>query len=418
VAQVSNSRPEDLRPAWYARNCRHRLFEAGPCRDRFSVLIGSNKDAILRQLFQDNRLEVTLKNKKANDNHGRVTLRTLATHLGLSLTTVSVVVSDSPAAQSSPPATRKRILAAANELHYRPNYFARSLRKKRSMSVGVLVSEIGEGYFTLVMNGVEEYLVAAKYSYLLAAHYWKRELMEEHPRMLLERSVDGLLLVNTPPPQRIHVPVVAISGHQAVAGVTNIQLNQKLAARLALKHLADLGHRRVAFMKGQEQTVDTDSRWQEIMETARACRIELHPELLIKLTENSWSPSLGYGPVKALLSRTKKFTALFAFNDIAAFGAIRALHEAGMRVPHDVSVIGFDDILSAPYGIPSLTTIRQPLREMGKMGAECLLHRINHPKAPYSRQVIVQPELVVRESTGPARNSDQKRKRPGSRIRT
>ena len=358
-----------------------------------------------------------MKSKKATDNTGRVTLRALAAHLGLSLTTVSVVVSDSPAAQSIPPATRKRILAAATELHYRPNYFARSLRKQRSMSVGVLASEIGEGYFTLVMNGVEEYLMATKYSYLLAAHYWKPELMEEYPKMLLERSVDGLLLVNTPTPARVHVPIVAISGHQSVAGVTNIQLNQKLAARLALKHLAELGHHRVAFMKGQEQTVDTDSRWQEITETARACRMELYPELLIKLTENSWSPALGYGPMKALLARTKDFTALFAFNDIAAFGAIRALHEAGMRVPHDVSVIGFDDVLSAPYGIPSLTTIRQPLRDMGRMGAECLLHRIHHPKASYSRQVIVQPELVVRESTGPARSLAQKRNRPVSRSK-
>ena len=358
-----------------------------------------------------------MKSKKATDNNGRVTLRTLATHLGLSLTTVSVVVSDSSAAQAIPPATRKRILAAASELHYRPNYFARSLRKQSSMSVGVLVAEMSEGYFTLVMNGVEEYLVAAKYSYLLAAHYWKPELMEEYPKMLLERSVDGLLLVNTPTPARVHVPIVSISGHQVVAGVTNIQLNHKLAAHLALKHLADLGHRRVALMKGQDQTVDSDPRWEEIMETARACGMEIHPELLIRLTENSWSPALGYGPVKALLSRTKDFTALFAFNDIAAFGAIRALHEAGLRVPHDVSVIGFDDVLSAPYGIPSLTTIRQPLRDMGKMGAECLLHRIDQPKASYSRQVIVQPELVVRESTGPARNPGQKQNRPVSRSR-
>jgi DNA-binding LacI/PurR family transcriptional regulator len=358
-----------------------------------------------------------LKSKKATDNNGRVTLRTLATHLGLSLTTVSVVVSDSPAAQAIPPATRKRILAAASELHYRPNYFARSLRKQSSMSVGVMVAEMSEGYFTLVMNGVEEYLVAAKYSYLLAAHYWKPELMEEYPKMLLERSVDGLLLVNTPTPARVHVPIVSISGHQSLSGVTNIQLNHKLAAHLALKHLAELGHRRVAFMKGQDETVDSDPRWEEIMEAARTHHMELHPELLIRLTENSWSPALGYGPVKALLSRTKDFTALFAFNDIAAFGAIRALHEAGLRVPHDVSVIGFDDVLSAPYGIPSLTTIRQPLRDMGKMGAECLLHRINHPKASYSRQVIVQPELVVRESTGPATNTTQKVKRGASRIR-
>jgi DNA-binding LacI/PurR family transcriptional regulator len=190
-----------------------------------------------------------------------VTLRTLANHLGLSLTTVSVVLSDSPAAQAIPLATRERVLAAASELHYRPNYFARSLRKQRSMSVGVLVAEMSEGYFTLVMNGVEEYLVAAKYFYLLAAHYWQPALMEEYPKMLLERSVDGLLLVNTPSPSRVQVPTVSISGHQDIAGVTNIQLNHTLAAQLALKHLAELGHRRVAFMKGHEQTVDSDKRW-------------------------------------------------------------------------------------------------------------------------------------------------------------
>jgi LacI family transcriptional regulator len=363
-----------------------------------------------------------LSGKKAPGKSADVTLRTVANHLGLSLTTVSVVVSDSPAAQAIPLATRKRMLAAASELHYRPNYFARSLRRKRSMSVGVLVSEMSEGYFTLVMNGVEEYLMAAKYFYLLASHYWQPSLLEEYPKMLLERSVDGILLVNTPTPSRVQVPIVSISGYEAVAGVTNIQLNHKQAARLALKHLADLGHRRVAFMKGQEQTVDTDYRWREIMGTAQAYGIEIHEELLIKLTENSWSPALGYGPVKALLSRTRNFTALFAFNDISAVGAIRALHEAGLRVPDDVSVIGFDDVLGAPFGIPSLTTIRQPLREIGKAGAEFLINRINHPKVPYPQQVVMQPELVIRESTAKASSRRpspaQKPSRPASRTRS
>jgi DNA-binding LacI/PurR family transcriptional regulator len=363
-----------------------------------------------------------LSRKTVPETNECVTLRTLASHLGLSLTTVSVVVSDSPAAQAIPLTTRKRILAAASELQYRPNYFARSLRKKRSMSVGVLVSEMSEGYFTLVMNGVEEYLMAAKYFYLLASHYWQPSLLDEYPKVLLERSVDGILLVNTPTPARIQVPLVSISGHEAVAGVTNIQLNHRQAARLALKHLADLGHRRVAFMKGQEQTVDTDYRWREIMETARTYGIEIHEELLIRLTENSWSPALGYGPLKTLLSHTRNFTALFAFNDISAVGAIRALHEAGLRVPDDVSVIGFDDVLGAPFGIPSLTTIRQPLHEMGKAGAEFLINRINHPKAPYPQQVVMQPELVIRESTAKASplcpSPAQKRNKPASRNRS
>jgi DNA-binding LacI/PurR family transcriptional regulator len=357
--------------------------------------------------------------KEGPEKNERVTLRTLASHLGLSLTTVSVVVSESPAAQAIPVATRKRILNAASELHYRPNYFARSLRNKRSMSVGVMVAEMSEGYFTLVMNGLEEYLMAEKYFFFLATHYWEPALLEEYPKMLLERSVDGLLLVNTPPPLRVQVPIVSISGHKELPGVTNIQLNHNQAAHLALKHLASLGHRRVAFMKGQEQTADTDYRWQEIMATAAAYGLQVHEELLIELTENSWSPSLGYGPVKALLSRTRNFTALFAFNDISAFGAIRALHEAGLRVPHDVSVIGFDDVLSAPFSIPSLTTVRQPLREMGKVGAELLLKRINHPKLPYTRQVVMQPELVIRESTArvsPSRPAVQKRNKAVARI--
>jgi DNA-binding LacI/PurR family transcriptional regulator len=331
-----------------------------------------------------------------------VTLRTLASRLGLSLTAVSIVVNDSPAAKAIPPVTRERILAAAQELHYRPNYLARSLRNKRSRSIGVLVPEISEGYFTLVMNGVEEHLLAAEHFCLLAAHHWQPALLEEHPRMLLERSVDGLLLINTPTPARVGVPIVSVSGHQAAAGVTNIQLNHKQAALLAIKHLARLGHRRIAFMKGQEETVDTEFRWRRIMEVARALGMEIHQELLIRPVENSWSPALGYEPMKALLSRTRNFTALFAFNDIAAIGAIRALHEAGIRVPEDVSVVGFDDVGSAPFRTPSLTTIRQPLREMGKIAAESLLKRIDNPKAHYPARVMMQPELVIRESTARA----------------
>ena len=234
-----------------------------------------------------------MSSQSTNEKDKPVTLRTLATRLGLSQTAVSIVLNDSPAAKAIPSATRERILAAAHELHYRPNYLARSLRNKRSMSIGVLVPEISEGYFTLVMNGVEEHLLAAEHFCLLAAHHWQPALLEEHPRMLLERSVDGLLLINTPTPSRMGVPIVSVSGHQAEPGVTNIQLDHKKAALLALKHLAGLGHRRITFMKGQEETVDTEFRWRRIMEIARALGIEIHQELLIRPVENSWSPGVG-----------------------------------------------------------------------------------------------------------------------------
>jgi LacI family transcriptional regulator len=114
------------------------------------------------------------------------------------------------------------------------------------------------------------------------------------------------------------------------------------------------------------------------------------------------APEIGYKPMQGLLERTREFTAIFCFNDIAAIGAIRALRDAGLSVPCDVSVVGFDDILSAAYATPSLTTVRQPLTEMGKRGAAILLERIANREAPFPSEIVMAPELVVRESSGPA----------------
>jgi LacI family transcriptional regulator len=317
-----------------------------------------------------------------------------------------LVLNNSPAGKSIPKETRQRVLDAAKKFHYRPNYFARSLRKSKSMSVGVLAPDLSEGYFTLVMSGVEQKLLRAHYFYFTANHYWREELLDEYPRMLMERAVDGFLLLNTPADFTVPVPVVAISGHRNAEGVTNIVLDHYKAAHLALKHLYDLGHREIAFMHGPKFIIDSEFRWQGFQQVAQELGIEIKPELSIHLEENSWSPELGYKPVQELLNRTRNFTALLCFNDISAIGAIRAIQDAGLRVPEDVSVIGFDDIISAGYYKPSLTTVRQPLMEMGKQGAEILLDRIAHPTKTYPEEIVVEPELVVRESTALA-NKEQ-----------
>jgi LacI family transcriptional regulator len=114
------------------------------------------------------------------------------------------------------------------------------------------------------------------------------------------------------------------------------------------------------------------------------------------------TPEIGYKPMKTLLDKTRDFTAIFCFNDIAAIGAIRALKDAGFDVPGDVSVVGFDDIQSAAYTTPSLTTVRQPLMAMGKRGAQVLLERIANSEKAYPAEIVMAPELIVRESTGPA----------------
>jgi LacI family transcriptional regulator len=196
--------------------------------------------------------------------------------------------------------------------------------------------------------------------------------------------------------------VVTVSGHNELRGVTNIVLDHGRAASLALEHLVNLGHRRVAFIKGQEFSSDTEVRWNAVRKAAAQLRLKVDAKLTIQLEGDLTSPQLGYAMTRKLLARHEFFTALFAFNDISAIGAIRALREKGFSVPKDVSVIGFDDIQSAAFQNPALTTVRQPLHEMGKIAAENLLRRIARPDLVSSpRQITVEPEIVVRESSAP-----------------
>ena len=336
----------------------------------------------------------------------------LAGHLELSQTTVSLVLNNSPSAKSIPQETRNRVIEAAERLNYRPNYFARSLRQKRSMSVGVLAPDLSEGYFTRVMSGVVQELTAARYFYFTACHDWKRELIEKYPRMLVERAVDGFLLLNTPAEHiEVPVPVVAISAHSAVNNVTNIVLDHHSAVEQALAHLYSLGHRRIAFMRGPRAIPDSEYRWEAIQQVGQEMNLKIDPALVIRIDSAGWSmkdgyhpmaPEIGYRPMQALLEKTREFTAIFCFNDIAAIGAIRGLKDAGLAVPGDVSVAGFDDIQSAAYSTPSLTTVRQPLMEMGKRGAQVLLERIANRDKEYPAEIVMAPDLVIRESTGAA----------------
>jgi DNA-binding LacI/PurR family transcriptional regulator len=333
----------------------------------------------------------------------RNTLRALAEHLGLSTASVSLVINRSPAAKSIPQRTQDRIRAAARELNYRPNFMASSLRRQRSSTIGVLVPELSEGYAPQVISGVEDYLLEKGYFYFVVSHRHRTDLLSRYPRLLQQRAVEGLIAVDTSCEEAMLVPLVSVSGHRDVEGVTNIALNHGQAARLALEHLHALGHRSIAFIKGQDFSSDTEVRWHAINDAARALGLHVDPRLVVQLEGDCPTSDLGSAVTRKLLAAKKSFTALFAFNDISAIGAIHALRAAGRRVPEDVSVVGFDDIPSAAYQNPGLTTVRQPLREMGVLAAETLLRRINAaPGTPYAKVITVEPELVVRASTAAA----------------
>ncbi|MGC2152976.1 MAG: substrate-binding domain-containing protein, partial [Terriglobales bacterium] len=280
---------------------------------------------------------------------------------------------------------------------------ARWARTQRSFTVGVLVPEVSEGYAALVMSGIEQHLLKEGYFYLVASHHHRSDLIEEYPQMLMGRFVDGLIAVDTPWHHDLPVPVLTVSGHNPASGVSNILLDHKRAAELALRHLQQLGHERIAFIKGQEFSSDTEVRWKSITDAAARLKLKLYPKLTVQLEGELASPQLGYRVTKRLLEQKQEFTALFAFNDISAIGAIGALRDAKLDVPRDVSVVGFDDIQSAAFQNPRLTTIRQPLKRMGTIAAETLLRRIARPEDDsYPREIVVEPELIVRESTARA----------------
>jgi DNA-binding LacI/PurR family transcriptional regulator len=336
--------------------------------------------------------------RKSGQKAGVVTLKNVAEHLGLTPGTVSAVLNDAPSARSIPEETKHRIRTAAKELDYRPNFFARTLRNKRTYTVGVIAEEIGDSYGSAIISGIEQILRKRDYFFLTVAHRHDPELLNRYSQILSERGVEGIITVDTTVRETPLLPTVSVAGHKQLKGVTNIVLDHHQAAVLALNHLKDLRHERIAFMKGNPVSSDAKERWNSICQVAAQLGLKIDPELIVQINTDDATPMLGYPFAKELLSRGKSFTALFAYNDISAIGAIRALQEHGLRVPQDVSVMGFDDIPGAAFHTPSLTTVRQPLNRMGQVAAQSLLERIEGQK-DYPAEIAIEPALVVREST-------------------
>lgn len=336
---------------------------------------------------------------KGAKNH--VTLKMVAERVGLTKGTCSAVLNKSAASQSVPQHTQERIVAAARELNYRPSFYARNLGVKRTYMIGVVTQEFGDFYGSPIISGIERYLRQQNFFFLAVAHRHDPQLLDTYSHMLVDRGVEGFITVDTVVDHPLPLPTVAIAGHRRIENVTNLVLDHGTGARLALKHLAELGHKEIAFMKGAAISPDSEDRWKAVREAATEFGIEMRADLTIQLQSIDSTPQLGYPFAKELLARGRRFTALFAYNDVSAIGAIRAFQEDGLRVPADISVIGFDDISIAVHNNPSLTTIRQPLEKMGEIAARTLLKRIeDHDYA--GGEIAVAPELVVRGSTGPA----------------
>ena len=330
-----------------------------------------------------------------------VSLRDLAAHLGLSRTTISLVLNNSHVAQGLSAETRERVLKAAAELNYKANYFARMLNRKPSCMVGVLSPDLSEGYDSEILNGIERFLIERNYLYFVSSHHWDKALIRRRLEDFAERGAEGIILINTPIESASELPLVSIGSLDHNFCQTRITVDNAHGIQIALEHLYALRHRKIAFFKGHVASSDTESRWTACLEMAQELNLLIHKEHVVQLQriEGRLDPIReGYVAAQHLMRAKLPFTALIAFNDMSAIGAIHAFRDAGKRIPEDISVIGFDDVQAASIVQPSLTTVRQPLGQMGKLAASEILASIGDVGLE-PRRISIEPELVIRQST-------------------
>ncbi len=325
-----------------------------------------------------------------------------------------MILNDVPKATRFPEETRQRVVESAKKLGYRPNYFARSLGKKRSYLIGVIAPDFGNGYEGALLSGFERRLLNTGYTAFVSNHFWSPSLLQRHIDTLCDRGAEGLLLIDSTPSESPGIPVVTICTDRSPLWSTRVSIDNAFGIDKAITHLVGLGHREIAFIKGPEGNGDKEDRWNAVLATCKKLGVRVDPRLTVQLERLERHAEEGRVAAQKLLRRGKRFTALVAYNDVSALGAMSALREAGLEVPENVSIMGFDDIEFASVAYPPLTTVRQPLQEMGATAAELLIRKLANDASV--QNICVRPELVVRSSTcpPPLASAQGKRRKPKS----
>lgn len=346
-----------------------------------------------------------------------VTIRDVAGESGFSVTTVSMVLNDGPSAARISPRTRRRIWKVAQRLGYRPNLHARSLRSRRSHTLGVVAFDLTDPYCTQILRGIQNHLRPSGLFPIVTDLQEDASQIQPCLDMLLGRRVEGMIVIANPlylhaellaEFSKRRIPALAIGGELRDAPVSSIVVDNPAGTRQALQHLYDLGHSRIAFIRGPKVLIDSLQRWQGLEGFAEEVGLQLDPRLILEIKGRNSSYAEGYALAEELLRRGHEFTALVAFDDVTACAAIRALTKAGRHVPQDCSVVGFDDIPSSAFYNPPLTTVHQQLEMQGSLGAEIIEELIkaaaeSRPVQPKHRKVA--PRLIVRDSSCPVASS-------------
>jgi LacI family transcriptional regulator len=350
----------------------------------------------------------------------RPTIFDVARVSGVSYSTVSRVVNGHANVRSD---TRARVQAAMAELGYVAHVMARALASGRTQTIGLLARGIDNPFFTAVIKGVDQEVSQADYDLLLCTTHSRNEQEGEYVARLSHGMVDGLLIVvPTALPDYVsllrasHYPFVLIDHDSDAPGCTMVNAANRAGTREGIDYLIGLGHRRIGFITGRPDVGAAVQRLEGYHDALGAAGLRSEDELVVT---GDFMEERGYAAALELLALRHPPTAIFASSDTAAFGVLGAAREVGLRVPEDLSVLGFDDIVEAAWFGAGLSTVRQPLREMGRVAVQRLIALLADPSRP-SERVVMATELVVRNTTAPpsrrARSEVRDRRRPTSRT--
>jgi LacI family transcriptional regulator len=346
----------------------------------------------------------------------RVTLADVARASGFSASTVSIVLNDAPLSRFVATKTKERIRKTAQSMGYHPNAFARSLRSRRSHSIGVLIFDISDPFCMAVLRGIEETLHSTLYLPIIMDAENRRQQFEGYLDLLMERRVEGMVILanwlfaDIDPLSRLDkssLPTIVIGRDLTARSIHSVISDNEVGGYAAIEHLYELGHRKIAVLRGPEAMDDSEKRWRGIERFVAEHRLTLDPQMTPQLPSDL-DPGLefknGERLITELLQAEAKFTAVVAFDDLTALGAIRGLWKAGRRVPEDCSVVGFDDVPPASLVTPGLTTIHQPLHDMGSFATKFILNAIESGEFPAPAKGekllhLMPPTLVERDST-------------------
>jgi LacI family transcriptional regulator len=349
----------------------------------------------------------------------RITLVDVARASGFSPSTVSIVLNEAPLSRYVAAQTKERIRRTAEDLGYRPDAFARSLRSRRTHTVGVMIFDISDPFCTLILRGIERTLHATPYLPIMMDAHNDRKQFEGYLEMLMERRVEGLIVVanwlfeedgQVAKVCESRLPTIVVGRDLSQENIRSVIVENEQGGYLAMQHLYELGHREIAVIRGPARLIDSVRRWDGVRRFAGEQGLTID-ERCVRELPFVLDPVSGFeGGVKLtgeLLASGARFTAMVAFDDLTALGAVRALIQAGLRVPEDCSVIGFDDVPPALLSTPGITTIRQPMEDMGSLAADFILdaiRRTDEDGTDWPIRNMLAPSLVLRESTQPIRS--------------